>query len=281
MTTDPIIVKFFDKISKDRNEILELDKILAYEQEMRQRAIFNMLRLTPGNKILDAGCGTGRDAMFYIKNGLAYVGMDLSKEMLQKAYETISTEITQSNRKPIIKLREDVYIDDISNKVIFLYGGITNIPVKDNSFDFVVCSEVIEHVPNWTESLKEFKRVLRDGGILLITTPNIYSLYGLTRLFYENTIGWSHPFDQWKNYWALKKELSKIGFEIEEVRGACYLPGLLSYNQRVKRFLIPLLLSMKHIEERISKNFFFKYFGYMIAVKCKNASSCINQSRLL
>ena len=50
-------------------------------------------------------------------------------------------------------------------------SDIEKIPVKDNSFDIIICTEVLEHVPNPIGALKEMARILKKGGKLLITTP--------------------------------------------------------------------------------------------------------------
>jgi len=52
------------------------------------------------------------------------------------------------------------------------------IPFADNSFDVVICSELLEHVPNPPEVLSEVYRVLRPGGLLLICVPFLYQIHG-------------------------------------------------------------------------------------------------------
>ena len=65
------------------------------------------------------------------------------------------------------------------------YGRIVDVnkklPFKDNSFDLIWCSEVIEHLKNPAKTVKEFYRILRPGGKMLLTTPNSYCW--LFRLF--------------------------------------------------------------------------------------------------
>ena len=52
------------------------------------------------------------------------------------------------------------------------------IPFVDNSFDVVICSELLEHVPNPPDVLNEVYRVLRPGGLLLICVPLLYQIHG-------------------------------------------------------------------------------------------------------
>jgi len=59
------------------------------------------------------------------------------------------------------------------------------LPFEDASFDYVTCVEGIEHLENPFSCVREFARVLRPGGTLVITTPNIMSIKSRTRfLFY-------------------------------------------------------------------------------------------------
>ena len=50
-------------------------------------------------------------------------------------------------------------------------SDITNIPAADASFDAILCSEVLEHVPEPTHALDEFARLLKPSGIIILTAP--------------------------------------------------------------------------------------------------------------
>ncbi|MBE3141517.1 MAG: class I SAM-dependent methyltransferase [Thermoplasmata archaeon] len=74
------------------------------------------------------------------------------------------------------------------------------IPFADNSFDVVICSELLEHVPNPPDVLSEVYRVLRPGGLLLICVPFLYQIH-------------SDPYDFGRYtdyYWSVT--LGKIGY---------------------------------------------------------------------
>lgn len=65
------------------------------------------------------------------------------------------------------------------------------LPYQDNSFDLVTCSEVLEHVENYRAVLREIHRVLKPGGLMVLTTPNVLNMksrvrnlvYGFANLF--------------------------------------------------------------------------------------------------
>ena len=55
-------------------------------------------------------------------------------------------------------------------------GSITKIPLKDNGFDWIFCSEVLEHIKNYKKAIKELSRVVKKGGKIIITVP-VYMRY--------------------------------------------------------------------------------------------------------
>jgi O-antigen biosynthesis protein len=99
-----------------------------------------------GKAVLDAGCGVGYGTRLLAEHGPArLVGVDISAEALAQA-PAESAELVEAD------LRE--------------------LPFEADSFDVVVCFEVIEHVDDHERVMEELRRVLRPPGILLISSPN-------------------------------------------------------------------------------------------------------------
>jgi SAM-dependent methyltransferase len=73
---------------------------------------------------------------------------------------------------------------------------ITNIPRPDHSFDAILCTEVFEHIPDPISAIKEFSRLLKPGGKLILTAPfcsmTHFAPYhfatGFNRYFYETQL---------------------------------------------------------------------------------------------
>jgi len=93
---------------------------------------------------------------------------------------------------------------DTSN--IDIICDITAIPEPDSSFDAILCSEVLEHIPEPEKALDEFTRLLKLGGILILTAP-FASLVHMAP--YHYITGFSR-------YWY-EYHLPKRGFEIIEL----------------------------------------------------------------
>jgi SAM-dependent methyltransferase len=102
-----------------------------------------------GRRVLDAGCGAGYGAELLNQAGAAsVVGVDSSDSALSLARSAVTDGVTCE------------------------LGDITALSHPDDSFDLVVCFEVIEHVEDPEQVLDELRRVLRPDGILLLSSPN-------------------------------------------------------------------------------------------------------------
>lgn len=98
--------------------------------------------------VLEVGCGEGRGVELLIKKASSFTAVDKIEEALQKLRAQFpSGKFIQMDLPP--------------------FHGL-----PDNSFDCVVSFQVIEHIQNDSFYLKEIHRVLKPGGIALITTPN-------------------------------------------------------------------------------------------------------------
>jgi len=107
---------------------------------------------------------------------------------------------------------------------IDLVSDIADIPAPDASFDAILCSEVLEHVPEPTHALDEFSRLLKPGGALILTAPFSSNVHmapyhfctGFSKYWYEHhlplrgfTIQTIIPHGDW--YALLRQEISRLG----------------------------------------------------------------------
>lgn len=95
-------------------------------------------------------------------------------------------------------------------------SDITDIPVKANTFDIALCTEVIEHVPYPIDALREIHRILKPGGKLWLTAPLASGLHQEPYHFYG---GYTKHFYQ--------KHLTDLGFKVNEIIPSC---GLLKHT---------------------------------------------------
>ncbi|MDQ3817417.1 MAG: class I SAM-dependent methyltransferase [Acidobacteriota bacterium] len=134
----------------------------------------------------------------------------------------------------------DLYPEIFRARGIEIKRGDLNsrLPYDDNEFDYITCIEGIEHIENPQQAIREFSRLLRAGGRLVVSTPNILNieerfkwlLYGYTSHFkplsreslenLRNNVGEMEEIALHVNpisYSELRYSLEKYGFEIERL----------------------------------------------------------------
>ena len=133
---------------------------------------FNRLNLQPGDRVLDIGCGEGRHTIEACRRkGTCCVGGDFL------FYNLIQT------RK---KLEFHQEINDIRCQSIDLSCmDVTRLPFKSNSFDLVICSEVLEHIKDDKKAVSELVRILKPGKILSVSVPRYWPEKICWRLSHE------------------------------------------------------------------------------------------------
>lgn len=115
------------------------------------------LRLQPGSRVLDFGCGTGWTSTLLARMGLDVVGLDIAPAALELAREAARRDLAHS---PGARLRFEVY------------GGAA-IAAPDGHFDAVLVFDAFHHFPNPAELLGEFHRVLGPHGSFAFAEPGI------------------------------------------------------------------------------------------------------------
>ena len=120
---------------------------------------FKKLKLKQKDLVLDMGCGEGRHAIsLHAIEDNNSVAFDLSYDDVKIAKDRLLDFDTSQNK----------------SFCQFGVGDIDNLSFKDNSYDVVICSEVLEHVEDPEIALKELARVLKTGGKLAVSVPRFF-----------------------------------------------------------------------------------------------------------
>ena len=120
---------------------------------------FHELKLRPHSLILDAGCGSGRHLRALAKlPDLKIIGIDRNGSDLNDA-------LTALKNMP----------DALSDNYLVSCADIKNLPFASASFDCVICSEVLEHIPEHENALKELVRILKPQGDLVVSVPRYFT----------------------------------------------------------------------------------------------------------
>ncbi|HEY7562823.1 MAG TPA: HAD-IA family hydrolase [Gaiellaceae bacterium] len=130
----------------------------------RFRAVLGALDPQAGEEILEIGCGSGS----YTRS-LAVAGVRIT------ATDYAPSQLAQARRNA----------GELGAQVVFRLENAQHLSFPDESFDKVLLSEVIEHVPEPERAVEEAARVLRPGGLLVVSTPSRFSplnlAYGVKR----------------------------------------------------------------------------------------------------
>lgn len=148
-------------------------------------------QLPNGLKILDVGCGDGRDANYMTGKGFIVTGIDLSERMLAIARKR-------------------------NHNIVFKQMDIRDLSFKDESFDGILCSFALIHVQNneIPKTMKGFERVLKSGGKFAIFAQQGESDHYVVEPFAPEKKTFFNFFSE--SY--LRQELTAAGFEGIEIQ---------------------------------------------------------------
>ena len=176
---------FYDRIA-ERFEHLD------HPADVRRRlsVVFDeCLAETPlgGARMLDAGCGYGLFSEAAVRRGASVISIDIGERLVARATARAASR--------------------------GIVSDVCRLAARDESFDVIVASEMIEHTPTPARAIAELARVLRADGVLVLTTPN--------RIWQEpvraaSRLGW-RPFQGLENFTAwrdLDRCCVRAGLEI-------------------------------------------------------------------
>ncbi len=136
--------QYFDKLGEYFDEYMS-----DYDVQQRKSLIFHHLlknKVLKEKHILEVGCGTGRFSMEILKRGGSLTVIDIGQNLVRKVSETLTC----------------------SGSV----GDACRLPFSDNTFDFIISSECIEHTVDPKKAIQEMCRVCCPEGYVCITSPN-------------------------------------------------------------------------------------------------------------
>jgi ubiquinone/menaquinone biosynthesis C-methylase UbiE len=159
------------------------------------KELIRILKPLKPDKVLDVGCGEGFTLikLKQAKIGMTHEGIDNSDAALKLS----------KRLNPSLNIKK---------------GNIYNLPYKDNAFDLLICTEVLEHLENPRKALSELSRV--TGKNMLLSVPNepFFIIANLLRGKHLRTLG-NHP--EHINHWTSKgfrKFLSENGLRVSVIR---------------------------------------------------------------
>lgn len=130
-----------------------------------------------GKKVLDLASGEGYGCAILAEKAVDVTGVELDEEAVKHA----------ASRYPLPNVR-------------FIQGSITDVPIRgEKIFDVITCFEAIEHIEEHEKLLMEVKRLLKEKGLFIISSPN--------KLLYSDQTGYKNPYHVMELYFDEFREL--------------------------------------------------------------------------
>lgn len=152
------IKKAYNELAESYNKLIDHKPHNAYYDRPNT---LNLLEDVDGKSILDAACGPGKYAEILLSKNANVTGFDLSSEMIKFAKERNGNQGT-------------FFVHDLSEPLAM---------IEDKSFDFVLCALALHYLEDWDLTIKEFHRVLKTNGQLVISIEHPFFEYN----YYEST----------------------------------------------------------------------------------------------
>jgi len=168
-------------------------------------------KLDKSEKLLDVGCGNGTHSR--ISDAKKIFGIDLDKKKIDEYYSGIKNENAN-----------------------YFFGSCENIPFKSNNFDTILCHSVAEHLKYPELVYKEFYRVLKNNGKLIILTTNTLNpIYLANKILYlsirekinsliSSQVNRTPTYYRTNRIKLLDKKLHNVGFKKEKLIKAVDVP---------------------------------------------------------
>lgn len=151
---EPIAEDAYDELADTYAEEVEDS---PYNADLAVPGTVDLVPAVRGQRILDAGCGTGVYTEWLIERGADVVGVDASAEMLAHARDRVGDRAT-------------FHRADLADPLAF---------AADGEFDGVVSALVLGYLRDWRRPFAEFARVLAPGGFVVVTTAHPFDEFPL------------------------------------------------------------------------------------------------------
>lgn len=249
---------YYFKIKNSEEYLEHYQRIYeGHYNKQRAKQVVSLFPNLGGAKILEIGCGGGFYSMVASQRH--------PKFQISSDFTPICVKAVKANLKK----------NGVENSEALISDAL-HLPFKDESFDFIICIDLIEHISDDAGLLAEVKRIIRSPGALVLATQNSYSLNYLLEAFLQRCIlknsgwmGWDTTHIRFYNPKKLKVLLQKFDFTIINYAGTYFVPYFFgSYLDRVNKKLsestyIVLMKINKQFEGSV-----FKKFGWGIICLC-------------
>ena len=218
--------------------VTQLDNLHGVVEHLHRYSIAQ--GLSKGKIVLDIASGEGYGSALISNNATKVIGIDIDEESISHAKEKYKSR----------------------HNLEYKVGSTSNIPITDNSVDFVVSFETLEHHDEHNQMMSEIKRVLKPGGMLLISSPE--------KSIYKKRDS-NNPYHIKELELAELEILLKSNFKFVEFFSQIFLSGSLitPIDNSIKSDIVFYSGTYTEIEYKLSKDEFYNEPFFNLAL-CSN-----------
>lgn len=181
-------------ISKFKYQSFLTDRWVLYHKSLIEKYLKKMNK---NSVFLEAGCGLGHWCFYVSENyKIKSIGVDVAQRTIRRL--------------------NDYCNNNKNNLVSFLVDDLNNSKLKNDYCDMFISLGVIEHFKDSTPMMKTLYRLVRPGGMGIITVPNVYCMQTFTRPVLQSLGKWSVGYEKSFSAKSLRKIALSVGFEIIE-----------------------------------------------------------------
>lgn len=162
---------------------------------------FDRFGVRPGERVLDMGCGAGRHAFELYRRGANVVALDQNVSDLADVQVMFGAMAAEGG------LRAEAAATTVE-------GDALALPFDDGEFDRIIAAEILEHIPDDEQAMRELFRVLKPGGVAAITVPRWFAEkvnWALSDAYHEVEGGHVRIYKEHE----LRERLARAGFVID------------------------------------------------------------------
>ena len=172
-------MKELSKASNDAHADVAIhQKWVANYRTAEMQAFYDMafdriakhLQAPPRSMILDAGCGSCAKSVLLAARGFHVTACDYSSDALALAKETVQAQ-------------------GCADRITLQQEDLTRLSFSNGSFQYVLCWGVLMHIPDLEGALSELVRVVKPGGMLVLSEGNMHSLQVVTMRWLKKLLG--------------------------------------------------------------------------------------------
>lgn len=239
----------------------EFWRLGSYKYPMYRSKLYRLFESCLGKArfVLDAGCGDKGGYILTTPIGIQGVGLDIDRRNIRQS----------------AKRSKELQLHHLS----FLVGDLEKIPFRKKRFDVIVCCDVLEHVKNSENVIKEFASSLKKGGKLVICTTNAFNpamfIDGILPKKVSDMIirrfGVFHYERTYRlNPWNFAEKLHRYGLKVETLLMAGYPPFGRPWLYHYSKINPPKISHLWIVFDKLTNIGFLKKFKEEILIVAKS-----------